>query len=198
MGGWGRAALGAVVIAVVSACGPVPATVVDDSATVAATSTTRAPRIVDDSGRPDIAFDPCLDLPDDVMTAAGYDAAHKKFADMPMGSYTFLGCEYNKHDLVPGVRRGYGLNVLSGNVSLDEELEKNADVAIPTTVNGRSALREVDPTTTDTCRYVLETDFGIVIFSRLHYKDHPGPSAQSEWCAGMEHFVFSVEPFIRN
>ncbi|MGX6511606.1 DUF3558 domain-containing protein [Rhodococcus sp. SJ-2] len=190
--------LGAAVIAGVSACGPAPATEVDDDPTVAATTTTRTPRIVDDSGRPDVTFDPCLDLPDDVMTAAGYDAARKEFADMPMGTYTFLGCTYTKTDLVPGIRRGYGLNVLSGNVTLDEELQKNGAAATPTAINNRPSLLEVDPNTSDTCRYVLETDFGIVIFSRLHYKDHPGPSAQSEWCAGFEDFVSSVEPFINN
>ncbi|MFD6857585.1 DUF3558 domain-containing protein [Rhodococcus sp. NPDC060090] len=196
MGGWGRTALGAAVIAVASACGPAPTTVVDDSTTGAATSTTRAPRIVDDSGRPDITFDPCLDLPDEVMSAAGYNAAHKEFADMPMGSYTFLGCEYNKPDLVPGVRRGYGLNVLSGNVTLDEELKKNADVAIPTTVNGRPALREVGPSGNDECTYALQTSFGIVLFNRLYNKDHAGPVARDEWCAGMEEFMASVEPYI--
>lgn len=195
MSRWERAALGAAMVAVVSACGPTPATEVDTT-TEAAAPTTRTPRIVDDSGRPDITFDPCLDLPDDVMNAAGYDAAHKEFADMPMGSYTFLGCTYEKDDPVPGVRRGYGLNVLSGNVTLEEELLKNGTVATLTSINNRPALVEIDPNTTDTCRYILETDFGIVIFSRLHYKDHPGPSAQSEWCTGLEGFVSSVEPFI--
>ncbi|MCK0093922.1 DUF3558 domain-containing protein, partial [Rhodococcus sp. F64268] len=75
MSRWRRAALAAAIIAVAAACGPTPATEIDDSTTVATAPTTRTPRIVDDSGRPDITFDPCLDLPDDVMTAAGYDAA---------------------------------------------------------------------------------------------------------------------------
>ncbi|MFD6857587.1 DUF3558 domain-containing protein [Rhodococcus sp. NPDC060090] len=185
------------VIAVVSACGPVPATVVDDSATVAATSTTRAPRIVDDSGRPDITFDPCLDLPDEVMTAAGYDAEHKEFADMPMGSYTFLGCSYEGTVSVPGVLARYDLNVMAGNVSLGEELEKNGHVATTTTINGRPALLEVDPNTLDTCRFALQSDFGVVIFSRIYQKDHTGPVPQHEWCSEFESFVASVEPLLK-
>ncbi|MGN5239288.1 DUF3558 domain-containing protein [Rhodococcus sp. SJ-3] len=196
MSGWGRAALAAAVVAGVSACGPAPATEVDNSTTAAATSTTRAPRITDDSGRPDVTFDPCLDLPDDVMTEAGYDAAHKEFADMPMGWYTFLGCEYTKTDRVPGVRRGYGLNVLSGNVTLDEELDKNGHIATTTQINGRPALRELGPTGDDECTYALQTSFGLVFFNRLYNKDHTGPVPESEWCAGMEAFLVTVEPYI--
>ena len=184
-------------IAVTTGCGSPPPP--DERArpeTVVETSEVRTPRVVDDSGRPPVTFDPCLDLPDDVMTEAGYDAGHKEFSDMPMGSYTFLGCSYRKADPVPGVRRGYSLNVMAGNVSLREELEKNGDVAVETTINGRPALREVGPTGNDECTYVLETNFGIVLFNRLYHKDRPGPVPQTEWCTGLEEFVTRVEPFI--
>lgn len=80
----------ATLAAAVTACSPNTAdsTASEDTAT----STTRTPRITDDSGRPPVTFDPCYDIPDDVMNAAGYDAESKELADMPMGSYTFLGC----------------------------------------------------------------------------------------------------------
>ncbi|WP_308198864.1 DUF3558 domain-containing protein [Rhodococcus sp. F64268] len=193
---WRRAAMSAAIIAVAAACGPAPAPAVDNSTTVTTAPTTRTPRIVDDSGRPDVTFDPCLDLPDDVMTEAGYDAAHKEFADMPMGWYTFLGCTYRDRTLIPGVRRGYGLNILAGNVSIDEELEKNGSVATAASINGRRALLEVDPNNRDTCTYVLQTEFGIAIFSRIYHKDHPGPVPQNEWCTGFEDFVSTLEPYI--
>ncbi|MBS9373141.1 DUF3558 domain-containing protein [Rhodococcus sp. B50] len=195
MGKWGIIALAAVA-AVMTACSPSAADdLTNDEAT---TSTTRTPRITDDSGRPPVTFDPCYDIPDDVMNAAGYDAAKKEVADMPMGTYTFLGCTYRKDDLVPGVRRGYGLNILSGNVSLDEELKKNGHVATHTSINGRPALRQLDPDTKDSCKYTLQTEFGVIFLIRLYYKDRPGPVPQEEWCVGMEEFVASIEPYVRN
>ncbi|MEE2061483.1 DUF3558 domain-containing protein [Rhodococcus artemisiae] len=197
MGRWGHAALGAAVVAVVSSCGPAPAPEVDDTTTEAAAPTTRTPRIVDDSGRPDITFDPCLDLPDDVMTAAGYDAAHKEFADMPMGSYTFLACYYRGTVQIPGVLARYDLNVMAGNVSLDEELKKNGQFATEITINGRPALREIGTNGDNECTYVLETNFGIVLFNRLYHKDHTGPVPQNEWCAGLDDFVAAVEPLLK-
>lgn len=186
-------------MAVTTGCGSPPPP--DERArpeTVVETSEVRTPRVVDDSGRPPVTFDPCLDLPDDVMTEAGYNAAHKEFSDMPMGSYTFLGCSYEGTTRVPGVLAGYDLLVLAGNVTFDEEVRKNGHIATQTVINNRQALRELDPATKDTCRFVLRTEFGIVGFSRLYHKDHVGPVPQSEWCAGFEASVIEWEPFIQD
>jgi len=186
----------ALIGAAVTGCGPSPAAEVEASEAV--TTTTRTPRITDDSGRPPVTFDPCYDIPDEVMEAAGYNAAKKKLADMPMGSYTFLGCTYTKEERIPGMRRGYGLNILSGNVTIEEELEKNGHIATHTTINGRPALLEVDPDSKDACKYALPTDFGVVFLTRIYNKDHPGPVPHDMWCEGMEDFVASVEPYIEN
>ncbi|WP_016933677.1 DUF3558 domain-containing protein [Rhodococcus sp. R1101] len=195
MGKWGIVAL-ATLAAVATACSPgsaEPAT-----SDEAATSTTRTPRITDDSGRPPVTFDPCYDIPDDLMNAAGYDAAKKELADMPMGTYTFLGCTYDKRDRIPGVRRGYGLNILAGNVTLEEELQKNGYIASHTSINGRPALLEVDPDARNGCKYVLGTDFGIVLITRVLYADHLGSAPQTDWCTGMDDLVASLEPLLAN
>ncbi|MEU5841712.1 DUF3558 domain-containing protein [Rhodococcus sp. NPDC047139] len=196
MGKRGIVALAAVAV-MVTGCSPGSAGEVD-AENEAATTMTRTPRITDDSGRPPVTFDPCYDIPDDIMTAAGYDAAKKEVADMPMGSYTFLGCAYEGTISTPGVLARYDLLVMAGNVSLDEELEKNRDIAATASINGRPALLEVGPKNVETCRYVLETDFGIVILSRLYQKDHPGPVPQSEWCNGFEQTVSAIETFIQD
>ena len=190
MGRWETVALAAVA-AIATACSPSAADDVTSDQT-----TTRTPRITDDSGRPPVTFDPCYDIPDDVMNAAGYDAGKKEIADYPMGTYTFMGCSYRNDDRIPGVRRGYNLSILSGNVTIDEELEKNGHRATETTINGRRALLEVEPDDRDACAYVLQTEFGLVIFSRLYNADHVGPAPESEWCAGMEELVTELEPFI--
>ncbi|APE08400.1 MULTISPECIES: DUF3558 domain-containing protein [Rhodococcus] len=190
MGRWGTAALAALAV-VATACSPgsaEPAT-----SDEASTSATRTPRITDDSGRPPVTFDPCYDIPDDVMTAAGYDAAKKELADMPMGTYTFLGCTYRDRNQVPGVRRGYSLNILAGNVSLTEELDNNRHIATTLTINDRRALLEIDTNRSDTCKYVLETEFGIVMFTRILHTERPGNALVEEWCADFEELVAAVE-----
>jgi len=193
MSRWGTLAL-VFVAAAISACSTSPAVEIEASET----TTARTPRITDDSGRPPVTFDPCYDIPDEVMEDLGYDAGSKELEDMPMGSYTFLGCGYEGTVSIPGVLARFDLNVLSGNVTLDEELRKNGHIATSTTINGRRALFELDPNNSDTCRYVLETRFGVVIFSRLYQKDHPGPVPQSEWCVGLENSVSTLERFIRD
>ena len=193
MGRWGTVALAALAV-VATACSPgsaEPAT-----SDEASTSTTRTPRITDDSGRPPVTFDPCYDIPDDVMNAAGYDAGKKELADMPMGTYTFLGCTYRDSNKVPDIRRGYSLNVLAGNVSLDEELENNGHVATAVTVNERRALLEIDPNRNNTCKYVLETEFGIVMFTRILHTERTGHAPVEEWCADLEGLVAAVEGHI--
>ena len=190
---WGIAALTLVATAV-TACSP---SATDDVASdEATTSATRTPRITDDSGRPPVTFDPCYDIPDDVMNAAGYDAGKKEIADMPMGSYTFLGCMYRKDEYIPGVRRGYGINILAGNVTLDEEVRKNGHISKPMTINDRSALLRVHPSESLACTYVLETSFGIVIFDRLYYADTIDGPPVDEWCQGLDQLVTSIEPFL--
>ncbi|EHK80318.1 DUF3558 domain-containing protein [Rhodococcus pyridinivorans] len=193
MGRWGIVALAALAV-MGTACSPgsaEPAT-----SDEASTSATRTPRITDDSGRPPVTFDPCYDIPDDVMNAAGYDASEKKMADMPMGSHTFLGCRYAGTIHIPGALARYGLIILAGNVTLEEELEKNGVVSTTTTINGRRALREVGANGNDECTYVLEADFGIILFNRLYHKDHAGPVPVDEWCAGLDQFVERIEPFV--
>ncbi|MBX4167726.1 DUF3558 domain-containing protein [Rhodococcus sp. DMU2021] len=196
MGRWGIVALAALAV-MGTACSPGSA---DDVAVgdETATTTTRTPRITDDSGRPPVTFDPCYDIPDDVMNAAGYDAAKKEIADMPMGTYTFLGCAYEGTISIPGVLARYDLLVLAGNVTLDEELKRNGHVAESVQIDGRPALVEVNPNARDTCRYVLQTTFGIVGLSRIYHKDHPGAVPQDEWCAGVLDLATTLEPFIQD
>ncbi|WP_301851038.1 DUF3558 domain-containing protein [Rhodococcus pyridinivorans] len=193
MGRWGIVALAAAA-AVVTACSPSVADDATEDETTA--STTRTPRITDDSGRPPVTFDPCYDIPDDVMNAAGYDAAKKELADMPMGTYTFLGCLYKNDDYFPGVSRGFGLNILAGNVTLEEEAQKNGHISEPASINGRAALLRVDPSASLACTYVLETNFGIVIFDRLYHSDSVTRPPIEVWCDGFEELVASIEPFL--
>ncbi|MEE2031336.1 DUF3558 domain-containing protein [Rhodococcus chondri] len=181
-----------------TACGSGSAATGPDEPAEAATSTTRTPRVVDDSGRPQITFDPCLDIPDELLIEAGYDPKSEEVTDYPMGSYTFLSCRYRGTLHIPGVLRRYGLSVLSGNVSIEEELAKNGHVAREANIGGRRALVEIDPDLQDTCAYVLQTNFGIVILSRSYNADHNRRVPEAEWCANFETAVSMIEPLIKD
>ena len=193
MSRWGIVALAALA-AVGTACSPSAAET--DTSDEAATSTTHTPRITDDSGRPPVTFDPCYDIPDGVMNTAGYDTTKKELADMPMGTHTFLGCLYRNDEYIPGVRRGFGLNILAGNVTLEEEIQKNGHISEPTAINGRAALLRAHSSQSLACTYVLETDFGIVIFDRLYHSDSVTSPPIELWCNDFEELVESIEPFL--
>lgn len=192
-----RAAVASLAVVVTTVgCAPGGATPSEPEAVETPTSTTRTPRVVDDSGRPQITFDPCLDIPDELLIAAGYDPRSRKVADYPMGSYTFLACGYDGTVHIPGVLFRYGLNVLAGNVTLEEELAKDRLIATETTINGREALLEVDNNNQNSCSIAVETEFGIVIFSRTYYPDHTRGVPREQWCSGLDDLASSIEPLL--
>ncbi|SED15552.1 DUF3558 domain-containing protein [Rhodococcus koreensis] len=154
------------------------------------TSSTRIPRHVDQSTRPQVAFDPCLDIPDEALLKAGYDASSEKNADFPAGSYTFLGCSYDSVDDL------YGMNALSGNISWAEEQEKSKDHATPIEINGRRALLKFNPEVRNSCDLSMETSYGMFGLTRSIFPDHAGPAPESEWCAGLEDIARIFERYI--
>ncbi len=201
MNGWEHVAKTVALVAVAvstAACGSGSAATGESESvsTESAMSTTRTPRVVDDSGRPEITFDPCLDVPDELLIEVGYDPRSKDIADYPMGSYTFLVCSYDGAVSVQGTMRPYGLNILSGNVTLQEELQKDGNISTSIDVNGRRALLQVDAAARNTCAVVVETAYGIVIFNRLYNPDHTRGSSPEEWCAGLQDLAAAVEPLI--
>lgn len=172
-----------IALATLTGCGEGEA---DRQSESAATTTTRAPRITDNSGRPQVTFDPCLDIPDNVLTEAGYNPTTKENADYPM-EYTFLGCDYDTP-----VRK-YNLSLLSGNITFAEEVKKTAEYAQPIDINGRRGLLEFKASTKYSCAVSLETDYGVLILSRLLFQ---AGAPESEWCAGLEDTARLIEPLI--
>ena len=156
----------------------------DSSPTELPTSTVRVPRHVDQSDRPQVIFDPCLDIPDSTLIVAGYDPKSEKNADFTPDSYTFLGCSYDSLHKPEGFY--YGMNVLSGNISFAEEQEKKKDHSTPIDINGRRALLIFDSTVRDYCELSVDTSYGVLGFTRRIFADHAGPVSVSEWCTGLE------------
>ena len=151
---------------------------------------TRVPRHVDQSDRPQVTFDPCLDIPDTTIAQAGYDPASETNADFKGGSYTFLGCGYDTP------QRRYVMNVLSGNITFAEEQEKKKDHSTPIDINGRRAILIFDPSVSDACDLSIETPYGILGFTRSVFAGNGQHAPESEWCAGLEDTARIIEPFI--
>ncbi|NLU62013.1 DUF3558 domain-containing protein [Rhodococcus sp. HNM0563] len=193
MGGWKRVAGSIALIAATTACGTDAPPEEQPSAAETITSTTRTPRVVDESGRPAITFDPCLDIPDDVLVDARYDPKSKHATQHPMESYSFLGCRFKGTTSDSGDDR---LSVLAGNVTLEEEWDKNGHISSHTSVSGRDALLQLDPHNKNTCAITLRADFGIVIFSRTRFPDDARKLPLDEWCAGLEKAVALFEPHL--
>lgn len=160
------------------------------AADATAESSTLNSDVTGGSGRPPIAFDPCLDIPDDVITRAGYDPASKELTEYPLDGYTFRRC-----DIKTPVRK-YTLSVLSGNVTFAEEQKKTADYAQPIDINGRRALLKLEATNIETCAISLETTYGILILLRTLNFNDIGYAPQEQWCAGLEDTARLIEPLL--
>ena len=177
-------------VAFLAGCGSQTADGQSSPDNAATPTSTRVPRHVDQSDRPLVAFDPCSDLPDETLVAAGYDPTSKTNADFTPDSYTFLGCSYDTQ------QRLYGLNILSGNISFAEEQEKTKDYATPTEVNGRPALLKWEPNKPNACALSIETSYGVLILDRSVFQGHGVDAPVAEWCAGLEETARTFEPFI--
>ncbi|MFE5705146.1 DUF3558 domain-containing protein [Rhodococcus koreensis] len=156
-------------------------------------TTARVPRHIDQSDRPQVTFDPCLDIPDSAIIEAGYDVASEENADFTPDEYTFLGCTYDTP------QRLYGLNVLSGNISFEEERQKvqtTQKSTRPIEINGRPALLEFDSAKPDVCAVSMETSSGFVILDRNLFKGTGAHAPESEWCAGLEDTARIFERYI--
>ncbi|WP_416063216.1 DUF3558 domain-containing protein [Rhodococcus indonesiensis] len=181
-----------VLVALTGCAAPTPTTVTAGESPSSPASTTRPPRLVDESDRPLVAFDPCLDIPDEVLTAAGYDPATKDNADFAATHFTMLGCAYDGIVHIPGVLARYDLSVLSANFDFEEERQKaigNGDDLVLTELAGRRALLKINSSLPYRCGMSVETSYGVLIFGRIHFRDSSAPLPESQWCVGLEDTV---------
>ncbi|QNG18196.1 DUF3558 domain-containing protein [Rhodococcus triatomae] len=155
-----------------------------------ATSTTREPRSTDESGRPPVLFDPCLDLPDDAIEAAGLDPSTEKVSDLTGGEdRTFLTCAY----MDPRVK---GVNVISTNTTFEEYVERDERAQITdisyADIDGRRAMFNADRHF-DKCVLTVETSFGALTITRDVFG---GDTPPGERCAGMDGMMRVFLPYL--
>ncbi|RVW04340.1 DUF3558 domain-containing protein [Rhodococcus xishaensis] len=177
-----RASVGTLLVlaSILTACGsPVAAPeAAPASDTVSPSPTTRVPRHVDQSDRPLVVFDPCLDIPDEALVEAGYDPQSKDEDLVAADYHTFLMCDFDTP------QRQYGLGVYSSNITFAEEQEKAKDYSTPIEFDGRRALLEIP--TEGHCAVSMETGYGILIVSRSFFPSRSDQNVEEEQCVGIE------------
>ncbi len=103
-----------------------------------------------------------------------------------MAEYTFLTCDFD------GELRDLSIN--SGNVTWEEDQQKNGAHSEPLTVNGREALLVQDPQLKSVCSIHVRTRVGIVMFSSSRTDD--GVMAGVQGCEGVLEIATALEPEI--
>ncbi|WP_327149781.1 DUF3558 domain-containing protein [Nocardia sp. NBC_01329] len=175
--------------------GPSASAVVSGSSESASPrSTLTAPRLQPPSqqneytteGRPEVVFDPCTWISDDAITAAGLDPESRRRGRDLVAEYTFLTCDFDGSN--------WDLQIDSGNVSWQEDLDKNSANSEPLKVNGREAVWVRDPQLVKTCDIHVRTEVGFVIFSTE--MTFEGSEAGLARCDGVLHIAETLEPSI--
>ncbi|WP_280398668.1 DUF3558 domain-containing protein [Nocardia carnea] len=109
--------------------------------------------------RPDVVFDPCTWISDETIREAGFDPATRERGDDWLAEWTFLVCGFESEEIT--------LSVMSGNVTLEEETEKNGSWQRPISVNGREATIGREPDRGDSCTINMRTAAGVVFVDQL-------------------------------
>lgn len=136
--------------------------------------------------RPDVVFDPCTWISDETIGSVGFDPASRERGEDSVAEWTFLICRFDS-ELID-------LSVMSGNVSLEEETQKNGSWQRPTTVNGREATTGKEPQMKDSCTVNIRTKAGVVFVEQS--PSLAGRTQGVDPCMGIEETAAAIEPEI--
>ena len=115
-------------------------------------------RYTQSTGRPQVVFDPCTWISDADIESVGYRPKSRKRGPDLVAEYTFLTCTFDNPD------RTISLGLDSGNITWEENLQKNGSWLQPTTVNGRLAGTGTGaPGTQGECHVQMQTKAGTVL-----------------------------------
>ncbi|MEU4708636.1 DUF3558 domain-containing protein [Nocardia salmonicida] len=110
------------------------------------------------SDRPKVVFDPCTWIGAADIESVGFRSESRERGPDLVAEYTFLTCTFDN----PGNTLALGLD--SGNITWEENLQKNGSWLESTTINGRRAgWGKGEPGATDECNVQMETKVGVVL-----------------------------------
>lgn len=151
---------------VVVGCGNSDAVEPGEPAPIAAASAVPsslvAPTQVNRTGKPDVAFDPCLEISDTVVSSAGLDPSTRERDDFISDDYAFIGCEFNSDTIM--------LSITSANLTLSDVVTRFPErEQRRTQVDGRGTLVIPDPEVDNLCEAYVETNTGFLNLSLGFY-----------------------------
>lgn len=121
-----------------------------------------------------------------MVTQAGFDPASRNRPGDQIAETTFLICHFTS--------KPRNLSVLSGNVTWDEDLAKNASSSEPININGREAMWVRDPGMIRGCDIHLRTKAGFVDIGVTVTLN--GVSQGLKPCDGLLDIATAIEPTI--
>ena len=138
------------------------------------------------SGRPKVAFDPCTWIPDSAISQLGLDPSTRERGQDVVAEQTFLTCQFDGPD--------EGLQLDSGNVTLDEVKTKYAGRTQDLTVNGRPAVLTPNKSGSQDCSVDLQTKAGY--FGITFIVGTSGDLKGIKPCDRITDAAKSLEPFV--
>ncbi|APE34015.1 hypothetical protein BOX37_08560 [Nocardia mangyaensis] len=86
-----------------------------------------------------VRWDPCVEIPDSTVSAAGFAPDTRERSDAINYDYAFIGCQFERQEDVRGQMLGTGLMfVSSANIGLEQIREREDEEEF--TVNGRAGV----------------------------------------------------------
>lgn len=80
------------------------------------------------SGRTEVGFDPCFEVPDSSISEAGFDPNSRERGDFVADDYSFIGCEFSGTAPNTDIVLRF-LDITSSNITVDEFRDRNIDTA---------------------------------------------------------------------
>ena len=136
--------------------------------------------------RPQVVFDPCTWISDQAVEAAGLDPSTRRRGDDLVAEYSFLTCDFDSAQ--------WNLQINSGNVTWEEDFQKNGANSEPLTVNGREAMWVRDPQMRKACSIHLRTKAGFVMMTTT--RTFEASEAGLDRCDGVLGIAQALEPEI--
>ncbi|MBF6332341.1 DUF3558 domain-containing protein [Nocardia transvalensis] len=115
-----------------------------------------------DTGRPVVTFDPCVDIGDSTIAKLGFDPATRKRNDLSADTYTFVGCDFDQK--TPEGWTAWTLNISATNITLAEDRSRFQDTAENIKIAGHDAVRHLltKGGLGTTCYLEMESPVGVV------------------------------------
>lgn len=136
-------------------------TTADDSGTT--TTSSKGPDIAiavkpapeqDPNGTKPVLFDPCAQIGDSTIAAAGFSPDTRQRSDQVHTGYAFISCTFDRQQSVMGRQQRVGsLTVSSTNITLDQFRQRQNGNFKETTVNGQQAV--ISDLDRETCNIVI-------------------------------------------